>query len=637
MGIKRRLVIFGKPDRIQSNDAKNGRYSMKLGTKLLLSYSAIALLVFSVGFGSYLLNEHVKKNLLQENEEGIQELQLISDLESQLLNSLIFTRNTLVEKKRRDELRPDQFHLLHRNSESAVRETLSHLSRQFIHLQSRSINESGQQRDLGIAALEDTMAGAYRIYHSLLEELLELDQDELELADEMLDLTVEPYFRSTLLPLLDRYRQLRENRVDENLVRFQGRVSDNTRWIVGLTGFALLLAAGLSLWMVRHMIRPLRRLTVAADQIGSGKLDNRIDIKTGDEFEQLGSSFNRMAENLNRTMVTKEYVNNIIQSMGDMLLVTTPDLKMELVNRRLTKILGYEERDLIGEPLSMLFERIEYDEVQPFLAQRKPGHLETGMKRKDGTYVPVNLNESELLESTRPSRKRVFVFSDITELKEVEKKVHQSLKEKEVLLAEIHHRVKNNLAVISGLLEMQVWSLSQEEDANIEALKESQLRIQSIALVHELLYQSESFSRIDLSQYIDKLLLAIQKTHRRSGREIELELDLEDLQLTINQAIPVSLILNELVVNAYKHAFEGMDQGMVTIRLHRDGEKVELAVEDNGVGLPDPFNPMTNKSLGMTLVRTLSRQIQAELEVGNRSPGTTGARFVLRFRPEATT
>ncbi|MGM0506991.1 MAG: sensor histidine kinase [Bacteroidota bacterium] len=610
---------------------------MKLGAKLLLSYSAIALLVFSVGFGSFLLNEHVKRDLLQENEKGIQELQLISDLESQLLNSLIFTRNTLVEKKRRGELRPDQFHLLHRNSEAAVRESLAHLNRQFARFQEQDPNSREIRRTPEITALEETLTGAFRIYQSLLEELLELDQDELELADEMFDLTVEPYFRSTLLPLLDRYRLLREDLVENNLDHFEDRVGANTQWIIGLTSFALLLAAGLSFWMIRYMIHPLRRLTEAADRIGSGNLSNQIDIETGDELEQLGSSFNRMAENLNRTMVTKEYVNNIIQSMGDMLLVTTPDLKMELVNRRLTGILGYEEEDLIGQPLSMLFEREEYDSVQAFLARQTPGHLEIRMKRKDGTWVPVNLNESELLESARPSRKRVFVFSDITTLKEAEKKIHQSLKEKEVLLAEIHHRVKNNLAVISGLLEMQVWSLSQEDSANIDALKESQLRIQSIALVHELLYQSESFSRIDLSQYIDKLLLAIQKTHRRSGRDIELVLDLEDVQLTINQAIPVSLILNELVVNAYKHAFDGMDQGRVTIQLYREEEGVVLVVEDNGVGLPDPFNPLTNKSLGMTLVRTLARQIHADLELGNHTSGSPGAQFVLRFRPEMTT
>ncbi|MEX1213022.1 MAG: histidine kinase dimerization/phosphoacceptor domain -containing protein [Balneolaceae bacterium] len=610
---------------------------MKLGAKLLLSYSAIALLVFGVGFGSFLLNEHVKKDLLQENEEGIRELHLISDLESQLLNSLIFTRNTLVEKKRRDELRPDQFHLLHRNSEAAVRESLAHLSQRFSRFQLQEPHLYERYRTPEITALEDTLAGAFRIYHSLLEELLELDQEELELADEMLDLTVEPYFRSTLLPLLDRYRTLRENQVDENLIHFEDRVGANTRWIIGLTSIALLLASVLSLWMIRYMIHPLRTLTEAADRIGSGNLSNRINIETGDELEQLGSSFNRMAENLNRTMVTKEYVNNIIQSMGDMLLVTTPDLKMELVNRRLTGILGYKEEDLIGESLSMLFDKEAYDSVQAVLARRTPGHLEIRMKRKDDTFVPVNLNESELLESARPSKKRVFVFSDITTLKEAEMKVHESLKEKEVLLAEIHHRVKNNLAVISGLLEMQVWSLSQEDSANIDALKESQLRIQSIALVHELLYHSESFSRIDLSQYIDKLLLAIQKTHRRSGREVELELDLEDLQLTINQAIPVSLILNELVVNAYKHAFSERDKGKVTIQLHWEGDEAILVVEDNGVGLPEPFNPMTNKSLGMTLVRTLARQIHAKLDVGNRRSGSTGARFSLRFHPESTT
>lgn len=609
---------------------------MKLGSKLLLSYSAISLLVFIVGLGSYLLNQHVKEDLLLQNERGIMELQSVSNLETQLLNSLIFTRNTLVEKKRRDQLSPDQFHLLHRNSEEDVRRSLQGLSEQLTTLRQPPTPEAIVDEEL--AVLEDSLQNSFQIYSSLLRELLDVDREELDLADEMLDLTIEPYFRSTMLPLLDRYRTIRERRIDQNLVHFEDRVGSNARWILGLTGLALFVSVMLSFWMVRHMTHPLQRLTRAADRIGTGKLDDRIEIRTGDELEQLGDSFNRMVENLNRTMVTKQYVDNIIQSMGDMLMVTTHDGHMELVNQRLTENLGYRSEDLENRSLDILFAPDELDRVRPFLETNGRGTLETALIRKDGKSVSVNLNKAELPGSTQVEPKRVLVCSDITTLKAAEQRAQQSLKEKEVMLAEIHHRVKNNLAVITGLLELQVRSLSREEgDPGTDALKESQLRIQSIALVHELLYQSETFSRLNLPEYIEKLALAIRSAHRHTSRDIELDLDLDDLEMTINQAIPLSLILNELVVNAYKHAFGRTTRGRISIRLKRKSREVELIVEDDGSGLPDSFDPMTNQSLGMTLIRTLVSQLHAELTVGPTGSESGGARFGICFTPEPTT
>ncbi len=206
----------------------------------------------------------------------------------------------------------------------------------------------------------------------------------------------------------------------------------------------------------------------------------------------------------------------------------------------------------------------------------------------------------------------------------------RSLKEKEVLLAEIHHRVKNNLAVISGLLEMQVWNLP-DDDKSIGPLKESQLRIHSIALVHELLYQSETLSEIELDQYINKLLRAIQQTHKNKDKLIEVVTDLEPVKLTIHKAIPASLLLNELVVNSYKHAFNGLVDGQIEVILKQTNGQIELVVQDNGVGLPDDFDPLKQQSLGMTLIKTLVQQIEANFNVESREDIASGARFTVFF------
>jgi two-component sensor histidine kinase len=239
--------------------------------------------------------------------------------------------------------------------------------------------------------------------------------------------------------------------------------------------------------------------------------------------------------------------------------------------------------------------------------------------------VPVNVSKGILRDRKGKVEGYVLVASDISSEREAQKKIKQSLREKEVLLAEIHHRVKNNLAVISGLLQMQIWEAENEHAAS--ALRESQFRVRSIALVHEKLYQSENLSYIKFDQYIRDLLQAVSSTYIGEDSNIEIKTELEGVILNINQAIPCSLLLNELIVNAFKHAFD--DQGgLITVSMRATGQKVTLQVKDNGKGFPKA--QIERESLGMSLIDTLSKQLNGTLEFQNDN----GADIKIIFEAE---
>lgn len=247
-------------------------------------------------------------------------------------------------------------------------------------------------------------------------------------------------------------------------------------------------------------------------------------------------------------------------------------------------------------------------------------------KKKDGSTFPSEINTKHY---KRDNGDHILAYvRDISEHVEYEKAIEKSLKEKSTLLAEVHHRVKNNLAVISGLLEMQAFNaqinLVQQE------LKESQSRIQSIATVHELLYQSDSFSNIHLEPYIDELVSYISETFSHEDTDIRFKKDIAPVSLTVKQAVPCGLLLNELITNAYKHAFPAHSEGTISITLTQNDDMISLTVADNGVGLPEDFDYEKPSSLGITLIHTLVRQINGTLTI-EKEPAT---KFLISFKME---
>jgi two-component sensor histidine kinase len=206
-------------------------------------------------------------------------------------------------------------------------------------------------------------------------------------------------------------------------------------------------------------------------------------------------------------------------------------------------------------------------------------------------------------------------------LLEVEEKIRASLREKEVLLKEIHHRVKNNLQIVSSLLYMQ--ASKTEHPGAVSALKESRARIKSMALIHERLYQSPNLASIDMGAYTRNLVSDLQHAYRTEESSVRLTVKIDDIPLGITEAIPCGLIINELVSNALKHAFPKGKEGEITIQLQkRDANRFVLTVSDSGTGFPENIDPRNSPSLGLTLVNSLVEQLDGTIELDRRG-GTT--------------
>ena len=201
----------------------------------------------------------------------------------------------------------------------------------------------------------------------------------------------------------------------------------------------------------------------------------------------------------------------------------------------------------------------------------------------------------------------------------------QSLEDKEMLLKEIHHRVKNNLAIMSGLFELQLDG-TENEQTQI-ALKNSQSRLKSMALVHDKLYRTSSLTDIEMSQYVEELVRSLHDTFIGPKQEITLNFEIDDISLDIDQAIPCGLLINEIVVNSFKHGFKNKEKGSLKVVMQKQGDNARLVIADDGHGIPEDFDIRSSSSLGMMLIETFKNQLDARLDISN----SIGTRFAFTF------
>lgn len=207
-----------------------------------------------------------------------------------------------------------------------------------------------------------------------------------------------------------------------------------------------------------------------------------------------------------------------------------------------------------------------------------------------------------------------------------EKQIKASLKEKEVLLKEIHHRVKNNLQIVDSLLQLQ--SRPTPDPRAVDILRDSQNRISSIALVHKKLYRSEDLANINFAQYVPDLTVYLFDSYNINSTAVTLHTNVDNISLEIDTAIPCGLIINELVSNALKYAFPDNRNGEIQIEFHADREgMMTLIVRNNGIGIPEGFDIKTTQSLGLTLVQGLVEQLEGTLKIDR----TRGTEFRITF------
>ena len=217
------------------------------------------------------------------------------------------------------------------------------------------------------------------------------------------------------------------------------------------------------------------------------------------------------------------------------------------------------------------------------------------------------------------------IARDVTERKKVEKQIKESLKEKEILLKEIHHRVKNNLQVISSLLNLQSEGTKDKETT--EMFRDCQNRIRSMAFIHESLYQSKDLARVNYAEYIQKLTNYLFHSYDINRNVIQLSLSIQNVLMDVDKAIPCGLIINELISNSLKHAFPSGRAGEISIDFKQTNDVFTLMVSDNGIGLTGDINFRETESLGLQLVNTLVEQLDGSISL----EGKSGTAFRIQF------
>jgi len=327
---------------------------------------------------------------------------------------------------------------------------------------------------------------------------------------------------------------------------------------------------------------------------------------------------------------TEESYYQFFESAPIGLFRSTPDGALLRVNQAVVKMLKYSSREaLLSVPVPSLYASAkEYEKWKTELESNDTSNEnEIQLRCADGSMIWVRHN----VKAMRASDGRVLYYdgsiADISERLESDQSLKEAYREKELLLKEIHHRVKNNLQIISSLLNLQSDYLRDPFDA--ELFKQSQARVKAMALLHEKLYQSSDLAHIDFGDYIHSLVVHLFQSYTTSSVNIGYSIDADNIHFDIDTAIPCGLIVGELVSNCLKHAFVGRKEGHVWISVgHLDSRTIRLSVADNGVGMKEQIPGEKSASLGLELVKTLSEQLAAVLDIQRKD----GTRVTLLFK-----
>jgi len=320
-----------------------------------------------------------------------------------------------------------------------------------------------------------------------------------------------------------------------------------------------------------------------------------------------------------------------------MLTDLSPDAILVVINEKIVfankssyKLFGAKDsQEIIGRNV-LDFIHPSYKEIsknrlyQVNVKKKSLDFLEEKIISLDNHTKDIEIGDVPIIYNNLPAVQ--MVIRDITERKKLEKTLKKSLEEKDLMMKEIHHRVKNNLQIVSSLLSLQSRNVNDEK--YIEIFKESQNRVKSVAHIHEYLYQSRKMTKINLSDYIRRIITDLRYSYGLDPEKVEIKVEIEEIDLNIETATPLGLIITELVSNSIKHAFHDQKSGEITVKFSSINDEFLLEVSDNGLGIPEDLNLEKSDTLGLKLVNTLVEQIDGILELDK----TKGTSFKIRFK-----
>jgi PAS domain S-box-containing protein len=320
----------------------------------------------------------------------------------------------------------------------------------------------------------------------------------------------------------------------------------------------------------------------------------------------------------------RKFLRTIIDTDPNLIFAKDKEGRFTLVNKAVADSYGTSVQELIGRKDS----DFNPNESETEFFRNKDREV---LEKKEPVFIPeesvmhVQKNKSlwyqtiKIPLSIEDELHVLGISTDITARKIAEEQIKCSLKEKELLLQEIHHRVKNNLQIIVSLLKLQARYIHDKRDLDI--LNKSRARVETMSLIHEKLYRSKDLSNINLYTYIKDLTNNLLKAYSISPSEVTINIKIDEIHIGIDTAIPCGLIINELISNSLKHAFRIHQQGIIDIEFSRQEEKISLNYGDNGIGLTNDTDINTGDTLGMQLINTLVKQLDGCIKINNSNQG----------------
>lgn len=369
---------------------------------------------------------------------------------------------------------------------------------------------------------------------------------------------------------------------------------------------------------IRHSIGEMKGIaerTAEIENLNEG-LEAHVESRTAELAEQ------------------RAFLRQVIDLNPNFVFAKDREGRFTLVNRAIADAYGTSVENLLGKTDADF--NANKEEVESF--RRADLEVMNTLKEKfipeevitdaEGNVRWLQTIKRPILSPDGSAQQMLGIATDITERKQAVEQIKSSLNEKEVLLKEIHHRVKNNMQVITSLLSLQARTIGDSHALSV--FQDSQNRVKSMALIHETLYQSKDLSRINFAEYLQKLVAHVARSYHLRPEAVKINVKVDDVLLPIDTAVPCGLIINELASNALKYAFPSPHAGEINITFRRMDGRYVLCVNDTGVGLPADFDPEVSKSLGMKLVHMLTSQLAGEIECRNG----VGTSFEIKFPEE---